>query len=55
MEPAQVAVLLGLTVGLGMAVDESFFVVAGAIAVGAIVVATANAIHDHAGRARLAH
>jgi hypothetical protein len=54
MEPAQVAVLLGLAVGLGIAVHESFFVVAGAIALGAIVVATANAVHD-AGRAGLAH
>jgi ABC-type proline/glycine betaine transport system permease subunit len=48
MEPAQLAVLLGLTLGLGIAVHESFFLVAGAIAVGAIAVATVKALENHA-------
>jgi len=48
VDPARVALLLGLTVGLGIVVHEGFFVVAGAIAVGAVAAALANAIHDHA-------
>lgn len=55
MEPAQVAVLLGLTLGLGIAVHESFFLVAGAIAIGAIAVATANALENHAEYLRPTH
>jgi len=55
MEPARVAVLLGLTVGLGMAVHESFFVVAGVIAAGAIAVATMHALENHAERSRIAY
>jgi hypothetical protein len=55
MEPARVAVLLGLAVGLGMAVHESFFVVAGVIAIGAVAVATVHAIENHVERARIAH
>ncbi len=55
IDPARVAVLLGLTVGLGIAVHESFFLIAGVIAIGAITAATVHAIHDHAEKARLAH
>jgi hypothetical protein len=55
IDPARVAVLLGLSVGLGIAVHQSFFLVAGVIALGAITAATMHAIHDHAERARLAH
>lgn len=55
MEPAQVAVLLGLTLGLGIAVHESFFLVAGAIAIGATAVATVNAFENHAERLRQTH
>ena len=42
MDPARVALLLGLSVGLGIAVHEGFFFVAGAIAVGALAAAIAN-------------
>jgi hypothetical protein len=55
MDPARVALLLGLSVGLGIAVHEVFFIVAGAIAVGALAAAAANAIHDHAEANRLSH
>lgn len=47
MDPARVALLLGLSVGLGIVVHEGFFLVAGAIAVGAAAAAIANALHDH--------
>ena len=47
IDPARVALLLGVTVGLGIVVHEGFFLVAGAIAVGALSAAIANAIHDH--------
>jgi hypothetical protein len=55
IDPARVAVLLGLSVGLGIAVHQSFFLVAGVIALGAITAATMHAILDLAERARLAH
>lgn len=55
MDPARVALLLGLSVGLGIAVHEAFLLVAGAIAVGALAAAAANAIHDHAEANRLSH
>ena len=48
MDPARVTLLLGLSLGLGIAVHEGFFLVAGAIAVGAIAAAIANTIDDHA-------
>ena len=55
MDPARIALLLGLSVGLGIAVHESFFFAAGAIAVGALAGAIANIIHDHDWRGRLTH
>jgi predicted ATP-dependent serine protease len=47
IDPARVALLLGVTIGLGIVVHEGFLLVAGAIAVGAFSAAIANAIHDH--------
>jgi hypothetical protein len=55
MDPVRVALLLGLSVGLGVAVHEGFLLVAGAIAVGALAAAVANAIHDHAESNRMTH
>ena len=55
MDPVRVALLLGLSVGLGIAVHEGFLFVAGAIAVGALAAAAANMIHDHAEANRLSH
>jgi hypothetical protein len=53
IDPARVAVLLGLTVGLGIAVHESFFLLAGVIAIGAVTAATVHEIRHHAERTRL--
>jgi hypothetical protein len=53
VDGARVALLVGLGVGLGIAVHEAFFLVAGAIAVGALTVATAHAIQEHAEHTRL--
>jgi hypothetical protein len=47
LDPAQVALLFGLSLGRGIVVHEAFFIVAGAIAVGAAAAAIANGIHDH--------
>ena len=55
MDPARVALLLGLSVGLGIAVHEGFLLVAGAIAVGALAATVANMIHDHAESNRMTH
>jgi hypothetical protein len=52
VDGARVALLLGLSVGLGIAVHEVFFLVGGAIAVGALSVATAHAIQKHAEQAQ---
>jgi xanthine/uracil permease len=55
IDPARVALALGLAVGLGIAVHEGFLLVAGAIAVGAMAAIVANSIQDHAShRNRLA-
>ena len=47
MDPARVALLFGVSIGLAIVVHEGFFLVAGAIAVGAAAATIANAIHDH--------
>jgi hypothetical protein len=52
VDGAHVALLLGLSVGLGIAVHEVFFLVSGAIAVGALTVATAHALQEHTKRTR---
>ena len=52
VDGARVALLVGFSIGLGIAVHEVFFLVGGAIAVGALTVATAHAIQEHAEQAR---
>jgi hypothetical protein len=52
VDGARVALLLGLSVGLGIAVHEFFFLVGGTIAVAALGVATAHAIQRHAEQAQ---
>jgi hypothetical protein len=54
VDGARVALLLGLSVGLGIAVHEFFFLVGGTIAVAAFGIATAHAIQRHAEQAQLA-
>lgn len=55
VDGARVALLVGLSVGLGIVVHEVFFLVGGAIAVGALTVATVHAVQEHAEDARPAH
>jgi hypothetical protein len=55
MNPARVALLLGITLGLGIVVHEGFFLVAGAIAVGSLAVATTHVLQEHAEANRLTH
>ena len=54
-DSSRLAVLLGLLVGLGIAVHEGFFLVAGVVAVGAIGGTLVHAIHDHSRQTRLAY
>ena len=54
-DSARLAVLLGLLIGLGIAVHEGFFLVAAVIAIGAIAGALVHAIHEHSRQARLAY
>ena len=55
VDPARVALILGLSLGLGVVVPEGFFFLAGAVAVGALAAAIANTIQDHAEGPRLTH
>jgi hypothetical protein len=55
LDEPHVALLLGLSIGLGIAVHEVFFLVGGAIALGALTVATAHALHEYPKRAQRAH
>lgn len=55
VDGVRVALLVGLSIGLGIVVHEVFFLVGGAIAVGALTVATAHAAQEHAEHGRLAH
>jgi hypothetical protein len=52
LDPTPVALLIGISIGLGIVVHEGFFVVAGAIAVGSLAVAAFHAVEQHAGHAR---
>lgn len=52
IDPTRVALLIGISIGLGIVVHEGFFVVAGAIAVGGLAVAALHAVHQHAQHAR---
>jgi hypothetical protein len=55
VDGARVALLVGLSIGLGIVVHEVFFLVGGAIAVGALTVATAHAAQEHAEHAHQYH
>lgn len=54
-DSTRVALLFGLSVGLGIAVHEGFFLIAGIIAIGAATAAIAHTIHEHFGQTRLAY
>ena len=52
VDSTRVTLLVGLSIGLGIVVHEAFFLVGGAIAVGALTVATAHALQEHAEQTR---
>ena len=52
VDGARVSLLVGASIGLGIVVHEVFFLVGGAIAVGALTVAMAQALQQHAEHAR---
>ena len=53
MDPARVALLLELSLGLGIVVHEGFFLVAGAIAMGSLAVAAVHGLREHSEASRL--
>lgn len=55
VDSTRVALLIGLSLGLGIVVHEGFFLVAGAIAVGALTAASVHTLHEHAQHTHLAH
>ena len=54
VDSARVALLLGLSIGLGIAVHEGFLLVAGAIAIGALAATAVRAIREHHEQTQLA-
>ena len=52
VDSTRVTLLVGLSIGLGIVVHEAFFLVGGAIAIGALTVATAHAFQEHAEHGR---
>ena len=55
VDGTRVALVVGISIGLGIAVHEVFFLVGGAIAVGALTVGTVHALREYAEHVRLAH
>ena len=55
MDPARVALLLGVTLGLGIVVHEGFFLVAGAIAAGSLAMVAIHAVQERTESHRIAH
>lgn len=52
VDGARVALLVGVSVGLGIVVHEVFFLVGGAIAVGALAAGAAHALQEHGDQTR---
>lgn len=52
VDSTRVTFLVGLSIGLGIVVHEAFFLVGGAIAVGALAMGTAHALQEHAEHTR---
>lgn len=52
VDGARVALLVGLSVGLGIVVHEVFFLIGGAIAVGALAAAVTHAAAGHVEQTR---
>jgi hypothetical protein len=55
MNSARIALLIGLSIGLGIAVHEAFFLIGGAIAVGTLAATAIHAMHEHSEDTRLAY
>ena len=55
VDGTRVAVLVGVSIGLGILVHEVFFLVGGAIAVGALAGAVTHAAEEHAEKTRPVH
>jgi hypothetical protein len=55
VDGTRVAVLVGISIGLGIVVHEVFFLIGGAIAVGALAGAVTDAIEEHAAKTQPAH
>ena len=52
IDSTRVAVLIGLSIGLGLVVHEGFFLLAGAIAAGTLTAAAVHALHGYNQNAR---
>lgn len=55
VDGTRVGVLVGISIALGIVVHEVFFLIGGAIAVGALAGAVTHASEEHARTTRLAH
>ena len=55
IDSARVAVVIGLMIGLGLVIHEGFFLLAAAIAIGALIATAIHVIHEHSETSRLAY
>ena len=55
IDSAKVAVLLGLSIGLGLSIHPAFLLIAAVIAVGALLAKIIHVAGDHAEQTRLAY
>lgn len=55
LDPAMMALLMGLAVGLGIAVNEGFFVIALAVGIIAVGRSVLHAIKEHSDQVKIAH
>jgi len=55
IDSAKVAVLFGLSIGMGIAVHPAFLLLAALIGVGALIAKLVHAVHQHAEQTRLAY
>jgi len=55
LDSARVAVLFGLTIGLGIAIHPVFLLVAAVIGIAALIAVVSHAIHQHGDHKWLTH
>jgi hypothetical protein len=55
VDGTRITMLVAASIGLGLLVDKVFFLIGGAIVVGALAAAATHGISEHAPKLRMAH